>query len=132
MKHLKYLEENSFSLIGEDDFSLTFNDGNILLVFTVERYSDSLSVWVEYLGNNPVDDNKYRLDIIMRLYLQKDMRDAFNGTSDEDKARLVKNYVDFVLNNKAQLFGKLFPLAKEYHEFNKKIALSALERFAKK
>ena len=119
-------------MIGEDDHSLTFSDGDILLIFSVERYSDSLSVWVKYLGDNSVDnDNKYRLDLIMRLYLQKDLKDDSKVTSEEDKEYLVKKYIDFVLDNKIKLFGKLFPLANEYRELNKKLGLIALEQFAK-
>ncbi len=72
MKLLPQLENNSFSFIGEDAFSLKFTDGDILLI-----------------------------------------------------------YVDFLLANNARLFGKVFPLAKQYHEFSQSAGARALDRFAK-
>lgn len=131
LQHLARFQQNSFSLIGDDDFSLRFTDGDVLVSFSVERYSDSLSVWVEYLGDNPTDDEKYRLDIIMRIYLKQNLTDVFKVTTDSDKSRIVRIYVDFILNNKTTLFTKSFPLAKEYFEFNRELGLRALEQFGK-
>ena len=67
----------------------------------------------------------------MRIYLKQNLTDVFKVTTDADKSRIVKIYVDFILNNKTLLFAKSFPLAKEYSEFNRVLGLRALEQFRK-
>jgi hypothetical protein len=132
LKNAILLENESFSFLGEDENTLRYSDGDVFICFVVENFSDSLDVWVEYLGDDPIDEEKYRLDIIMRLKTKEAITEEFRVDSESDKDALVKNYVDFIVENKKGLFGKEFPLAQQYEEYNREIGAKALEVFAQK
>ncbi len=115
-KHSKLLLDHNFTFFGENDTSMQYKDDDIFVAFSVERYSDYLTVWIGYTRD--ADQNEYRLDIIMTIFYQKDLTPSFAVESEEDMDRLVKNYAQFIIDNKSELFGATFPLVKEYDEYN--------------
>lgn len=123
------LQQHGFSWIGQDDTSVKFTDGEISLTFSVERYDDSLSAWVEYLGENS-GDQKFRLDVVMRLMAGTTL--SFVAHTLQEKEALVRRYIDFVVGNKTRLFGPTCPFIAEYENFNRQVGLRALQQFAKK
>lgn len=131
LKYASLLEKASFSFIGETEFSMKYTDGDVLLVFSVERFSDSLDVLVEYLSDDQIDDHQYSLGMIMKVCSEHINEPSVKVESEEDKEKLVKSYVEFVVQNKKRCFGKVFPFAKEYHEYSHKMGLELIKQFEK-
>lgn len=129
LKYALLLQQQGFSFIGEDDFSMKYTDGDIFITFSVERYSDFLDVWIEYLSDDSKDDNQYRLDMIIRVFHKKDFADLFAFETEEDKDILIKNYIKFILSNREKLFSKIFPLAREYEEYDRVEGQKLLDSF---
>jgi hypothetical protein len=129
-KYAPLLLERGFSLLTEDEYDVEFTDGEIYITFHVERYSDDLEVWIEYLSDD-APDAEYRLDIIMQVYLKKDLTAAFRAETEEEKENLVKTYVEFIIAHKDELFKETFPLAREYDEFQQRKSREFFENIEK-
>jgi hypothetical protein len=129
-KYTPLFEERGFSLLTEDEYDVEFTDGEIYVTFHVERYSDDLEVWIEYLSDE-APDVEYRLDIIMQVYLKKDLSRTFRVETDEEKENLVKTYIEFIVAHKDELFKQTFPLAREYEEFEQRKAREFFESIEK-
>ena len=129
-KYTPLFEERGFSLLTEDEYDVEFTDGEVYATFHVERYSDALEVWIEYLSDD-APDAEYRLDIIMQVYLKKDLTAAFSAETEEEKEKLVKTYIEFIVEHKDELFKETFPLAREYDEFQQRKSREFFENFEK-
>jgi hypothetical protein len=129
-KYAPLFEERGFSLLTEDEYDVEYTDGEIYITFHVERYSDDLEVWIEYLSDD-ASDAEYRLDIIMQVYLKKDLTAAFRAETEEEKEKLVRTYIEFIVGHKDELFRETFPLANEYEEFQQRKAREFFENIEK-
>ena len=129
-KYTPLLLSQGFSLLTEDEYSVEYTDGEVYLTFNVERYSDALEVWIEYLSDD-APDTKYRLDIIMQVYLKKDLTETFRVETEDEKENLVKTYIVFIVQHKNKLFKEDFPLAREYDEFQQRKSRAFFENLQK-
>jgi hypothetical protein len=129
-KYAPLLLAKGFSLLTEDEYNVELTDGEVYLTFHVEPYSDALEVWVEYLSDS-APDTKYRLDIIMQVYLKKDLTETFRAETEDEKENLVKTYIVFIVQHKDKLFKETFPLAREYDEFLQKKSRAFFEHLEK-
>ncbi len=127
IKHAPNLTEIGFSYIGEDDYSIKFTDGIVFVTFIVEPGSDFLEGWVEFLSDELPDDTKYRLDLIMEVFYKRDISDLFKAATETEKDKLVNTYIEFIVQNKEELFGEYFPLSREYTEYNQRMGKEFLE-----
>jgi hypothetical protein len=125
-KYTPLLQEKGFSLLTEDEYDVEYTNGEVYITFHVERYSDDLEVWIEYLSDD-APDAEYRLDIIMQVYLKKDLTADFRAETEEEKEKLVKTYIEFIVGHKDELFKETFPLAREYDEFQQRKAREFFE-----
>ncbi len=119
IKYAPLLTEKGFSFFGEDVDSMKFTDGEIFVTFSVEPTSDSLDVWVEFLSDEVPDETLYRLDFIMRVFYEREIDEMFKAATENQKEELVKNYIQFIADNKEKLFGDAFPMTNEYQEFQR-------------
>jgi len=129
LKHAHLLEQTSFSFLGEDDFSMKYTDGDVLISFSVERFSDSLDVLVEFLSDEQVDNHQYSLSMIIKVCSEQLSITTEMVESEQDDENMVKGYIEFIVNNKDRCFGKVFRFASEYRERSHMIGLELIKQF---
>jgi hypothetical protein len=118
-KHIARLTVERLNLVSQGEHSIRYADQEIILTFHVERYSDELELWVEFFSDENHAQNRYRIDIIMRILLGDRMIAFASPQGVEERDILVKRYVDFFADHKSTLFGKTFPLQKEYEKYER-------------
>lgn len=124
------LQRHGFSWLDESETAIRFTDGEVLVSFVVERYSDNWDVWVQHLGEVEAD-TAYRLDLVMRVMDGAQTSD-FVEQSVEDRKRLVARFVQYIIDNKRRLFGPRCPYVRPYEEFDRRVAEQAMAQWSAK
>jgi hypothetical protein len=118
------------SFLGEDDNSVKFIDHQVAFTFSVEPFSDSLAVLVKFLSDEHPDEEIYALHIIMALTDPASTTRWFEVKAPQDRVRIVRSYVDFIVQHKESLFGEVFPLALQYKRTREDAARRIAAMFA--
>lgn len=125
-----HLQQHGFSWIGEDEVSIRYTDGEVLVAFVAERYYSGWEVWVRHLGEAEPDAH-YRLDLVMRVMDGATSAD-FAEQAPGDRQRLVARFVRYIIDNKQRLFGPTCSYARQYNEFDRLVAERAMAQWAAK
>lgn len=109
------LRTAGLSFLGEDDNAMKFMDQQVAFTFSVEPFSESLTVLVKFLSDRHPDDEIYGLHMIMALAVGHSMAEL-EDKHPQDRASIIAAYVDFIVSHRQSLFGETFPLAQQYKQ----------------